>query len=153
MHPFLALLEQRIVYLDGGFGTTLQAMGLRGGEQPENWNLTHPDAVKSVQQLRNISIMLYPLKKFSAKIQKNIKRAISPIATPVTLIFFNRLSIFLLLPAHGRKHDALLRQLIPVQLSGDLAFFHHIYAITYADHFIHFRRNHQYPVPILCKRI
>ena len=48
MHPFLALLEQRIVYLDGGFGTTLQAMGLRGGEQPENWNLTHPDEVKSV---------------------------------------------------------------------------------------------------------
>ena len=48
MHPFLQLFSQRIVYFDGGFGTTLQAMGLQGGEQPESWNLTHPDDVKSI---------------------------------------------------------------------------------------------------------
>ncbi len=50
MHPFLELLRQRITYLDGGMGTTLQALGLRGGEQPEQWNLTHPDAVRGVHQ-------------------------------------------------------------------------------------------------------
>ena len=50
MHPFITLMRERIVYLDGGFGTTLQAMGLRGGEQPESWNLTHPDAVKSIHE-------------------------------------------------------------------------------------------------------
>ncbi|NLI22124.1 MAG: dihydropteroate synthase [Clostridiales bacterium] len=48
MHPFLQLFRQRLVYFDGGLGTTLQAMGLRGGEQPERWNLTHPTEVKSV---------------------------------------------------------------------------------------------------------
>lgn len=48
MHPFLTLLSQRLTYFDGGFGTTLQAMGLMGGEQPERWNLTHPDRVKAV---------------------------------------------------------------------------------------------------------
>lgn len=48
MHPFLQLFSQRIVYFDGGFGTTLQAMGLKGGEQPESWNLTHPEEVKSI---------------------------------------------------------------------------------------------------------
>ena len=46
MHPFIAQLRQRITYFDGGFGTILQAMGLKGGEQPESWNLTHPEAVK-----------------------------------------------------------------------------------------------------------
>ncbi|HNW87427.1 MAG TPA: homocysteine S-methyltransferase family protein [Candidatus Limiplasma sp.] len=48
MHPFLTLLNQRFTYFDGGFGTTLQAMGLQGGEQPEHWNLTHPQEVRSV---------------------------------------------------------------------------------------------------------
>ncbi len=48
MHPFLTLLQQRIVYFDGAMGTRLQARGLTGGEPPENWNLTHPDEVKAV---------------------------------------------------------------------------------------------------------
>ena len=48
MHPFLALLSQRLTYFDGGLGTALQAMGLQGGENPGNWNLTHPREVKSV---------------------------------------------------------------------------------------------------------
>ncbi len=48
MHPFLSLLHERLTYFDGGFGTMLQAKGLKGGEQPERWNLTHPEEVKAV---------------------------------------------------------------------------------------------------------
>jgi len=48
MHPFLTLLQQRIVYFDGAMGTRLQARGLTGGEPPENWNLSRPDEVKAV---------------------------------------------------------------------------------------------------------
>ncbi|MDD3212466.1 MAG: homocysteine S-methyltransferase family protein [Eubacteriales bacterium] len=48
MHPFLTLLSERITYFDGAMGTRLQAVGLKGGEQPERWNLTHPDDVKAV---------------------------------------------------------------------------------------------------------
>ena len=46
----MKLNAERLTYLDGGMGTTLQALGLRGGEQPEQWNLTHPDAVRGVHQ-------------------------------------------------------------------------------------------------------
>ena len=38
-------LGKRLIYLDGGMGTMLQAAGLRGGEVPEGWNLSHPEAV------------------------------------------------------------------------------------------------------------
>ena len=43
-------LGKRLVYLDGGMGTMLQAAGLRGGEVPESWNLSHPEAVKAVHR-------------------------------------------------------------------------------------------------------
>jgi len=33
---------------DGGYGTMLQAAGLRAGELPETWNLTHPDVVTGI---------------------------------------------------------------------------------------------------------
>ncbi len=39
---------KRLLYLDGGMGTMLQAAGLAGGEEPERWNLAHPDRVKAV---------------------------------------------------------------------------------------------------------
>ena len=39
---------QNILYLDGGMGTLLQSMGLRGGERPERWNILHPDKVLKV---------------------------------------------------------------------------------------------------------
>ncbi len=48
MHPFLQSLQERFTYFDGGFGTMLQSMGLAGGEQPESWNLKHPQRVKAV---------------------------------------------------------------------------------------------------------
>ncbi len=45
-----ALLRDRLVYLDGGMGTLLQAAGLQPGERPETWNLTHPDAVRAAHR-------------------------------------------------------------------------------------------------------
>ena len=41
-------MKNHTVYLDGGTGTMLQAMGLRAGEPTERWNITHPDCVREV---------------------------------------------------------------------------------------------------------
>ena len=43
-------LKDNIVVLDGGMGTLLQKAGLRPGEEPELWNLTHKDAVEAIQR-------------------------------------------------------------------------------------------------------
>ncbi len=47
---FKDFLSSNIVYLDGGMGTLLQAQGLRPGEHPENWNITHPEVITSVHK-------------------------------------------------------------------------------------------------------
>ena len=44
------LLGKRLVFVDGGIGTMLQAAGLTGGEAPERWNLTHPETVAEVHR-------------------------------------------------------------------------------------------------------
>ena len=44
----LELLPQRIMIIDGGMGTMLQKNGLKSGECPELWNITHPEIVKSI---------------------------------------------------------------------------------------------------------
>ncbi len=43
-------LEKHFLLLDGGMGTLLQTQGLAPGEQPERWNLTHPDIIRSVHR-------------------------------------------------------------------------------------------------------
>ena len=43
-------LKDHILFLDGGMGTLLQARGLRPGELPERWNLTHPEAVTAIHR-------------------------------------------------------------------------------------------------------
>ena len=40
----------KIAYLDGGFGTMIQAAGLPAGKDPTDWNLENPEAVRSVHQ-------------------------------------------------------------------------------------------------------
>ncbi len=45
---FKAFLSDHIVRLDGGMGTLLQANGLAAGEQPERWNLTHPEVITAI---------------------------------------------------------------------------------------------------------
>ena len=42
------LLGKKRLYLDGGMGTMLQRAGLSAGELPEEWNMTHPGAVKEI---------------------------------------------------------------------------------------------------------
>jgi len=42
------LLKSRVLMLDGGMGTQLQARGLQPGEIPELWNLTRPADVQAV---------------------------------------------------------------------------------------------------------
>lgn len=43
-------LKENIVYLDGGMGTLLQAKGLKAGELPERWNVTHSDVIKDTHK-------------------------------------------------------------------------------------------------------
>ena len=40
-----SLLGSQILYFDGGTGSVLQSRGLKPGELPERWNLTHPDEI------------------------------------------------------------------------------------------------------------
>lgn len=48
MHPTLAKLLPGPVITDGAWGTQLQAQGLRAGECPDEWNLSHPERVEAV---------------------------------------------------------------------------------------------------------
>ena len=41
-------LNKERLYSDGGFGTLLQARGLRAGEKPEMWNLTRPEDITAI---------------------------------------------------------------------------------------------------------
>ncbi|MGN1346813.1 MAG: homocysteine S-methyltransferase family protein, partial [Eubacteriales bacterium] len=43
-------LKDHIVYLDGAMGTLLQERGLRPGEAPESWNLTHADLITAIHK-------------------------------------------------------------------------------------------------------
>lgn len=45
---FSSFLQEHIVCLDGGMGTLLQAKGLKQGELPERWNLTHAQTVTDI---------------------------------------------------------------------------------------------------------
>ncbi len=42
------LLNKRIIYFDGGMGTLLQKKGLKAGEKPEMWNITHPEDITEI---------------------------------------------------------------------------------------------------------
>jgi 5-methyltetrahydrofolate--homocysteine methyltransferase len=48
MKTFLERLGKERLYFDGGTGSLLQARGLKGGELPERWNITHPDVIADV---------------------------------------------------------------------------------------------------------
>ena len=47
---FREYLKQNIVYLDGGMGTLLQAKGLKPGEHPEHWNISHPEEITEIHK-------------------------------------------------------------------------------------------------------
>lgn len=46
----LERLKKQRLFFDGGTGSLLQKMGLRPGELPELWNLTHKDEIRSVAE-------------------------------------------------------------------------------------------------------
>ncbi len=46
----LDYIKNHILYLDGGMGTLLQSAGLQPGEEPERWNLTHPEVVTGIHR-------------------------------------------------------------------------------------------------------
>jgi len=43
-------LNKRTLLLDGAMGTMLQAYGLKSGECPEGWNVSHPQVVQKIHQ-------------------------------------------------------------------------------------------------------
>ena len=43
-------IKNNTVILDGGMGTLLQASGLKAGEMPEEWNITHPEIVQAIHR-------------------------------------------------------------------------------------------------------
>lgn len=45
MTAILERLKERILFFDGGMGSLLQANGLKPGELPETWNVTHSDLI------------------------------------------------------------------------------------------------------------
>lgn len=46
----LELLKTDFLFFDGGTGTVLQAQGLRPGERPEDWNLSHPERITALHR-------------------------------------------------------------------------------------------------------
>ncbi len=42
------ILNKKVVVLDGAIGTLLQSMGLKAGEKPEDWNITHPTVIEDI---------------------------------------------------------------------------------------------------------
>ena len=43
-------LKEKVLFLDGGMGTILQKKGLKAGEKPERWNLTHGDVIVGIHK-------------------------------------------------------------------------------------------------------
>lgn len=47
---FREYLKDNFVILDGGMGSLLQARGLKPGELPERWNVSHPEVIIEIQK-------------------------------------------------------------------------------------------------------
>ncbi len=46
----LDTIKTERLYFDGGMGTLLQANGLKSGEEPASWSITHPDIITSLHK-------------------------------------------------------------------------------------------------------
>ena len=46
----LDFLKNNILILDGGMGTLLQSKGLKAGELPERWNISHPEIIADIHR-------------------------------------------------------------------------------------------------------
>ncbi|MBQ2819000.1 MAG: homocysteine S-methyltransferase family protein [Clostridia bacterium] len=47
---FRDFLKDNIIYLDGGLGTLLQSRGLKPGELPERWSISHPEVLQDIHK-------------------------------------------------------------------------------------------------------
>ena len=43
-------MKDHIVYFDGAMGTMVQKYGLKAGENPELFSLTHPEVIAQIHQ-------------------------------------------------------------------------------------------------------
>lgn len=43
-------MEERILFFDGGMGTMIQRAGLKAGQQPEVYNMIHPEIISSIHK-------------------------------------------------------------------------------------------------------
>ena len=50
MNNILDVIKKRRIYFDGGTGTYLQANGLKPGEEPELWNISHPNVIENMHR-------------------------------------------------------------------------------------------------------
>ena len=50
MMDVLSKLKNGYLFFDGGMGTLLQERGLKMGEAPEEWNLTHPEQITEIHR-------------------------------------------------------------------------------------------------------
>lgn len=48
MKTIVEKMKEGFVFFDGGCGTLLQAAGLKAGELPETWNITHADEIRKI---------------------------------------------------------------------------------------------------------
>lgn len=46
----LDYVKNNLTYLDGGMGTLLQNQGLKPGELPERWNISHPEIITNIHK-------------------------------------------------------------------------------------------------------
>ncbi len=46
----LEKLKSKRLYCDGGMGTILQGLGLKSGDEPAEWSLTHPDEITNIHK-------------------------------------------------------------------------------------------------------
>lgn len=46
----LDYIKDNVLYLDGGFGTMLHSEGIKPGELPEDWNISHPEIIQKIHR-------------------------------------------------------------------------------------------------------
>ena len=46
----LEYMKSNILYLDGGMGSLLQAFGIKPGEHPERWSVSHPEVITKIHK-------------------------------------------------------------------------------------------------------
>ena len=84
-----AKLGKEWLFCDGGMGTFLQARGLKGGELPEEWNVTHPDVIlelaesylKAGVNIFNTNTFGLNALKFEGRVEELTKAAIENVNT------------------------------------------------------------------------